>query len=87
MLRIACVCSGNLRLGFPVFICPISVSNSFCSFSTSFKVISPLCILLKIRLGPLKLIEFFGASFGSLKLYVKLLKPIEGLFFHISVRK
>ena len=68
MLSIAVFCSSDLSLGSPCFMRPKSVLSYICSFSISSKGISPLCILLKIRNGPLKLIKPTEGIIKSLKL-------------------
>ena len=68
MLSIAFFCSSDLSLGLPCFMRPKPLLSSICSFSISFKGISPLCILLKICNGPLNLIKPTGGILKSLKL-------------------
>ena len=68
MLSIVFFCSSDLSLGSPCFKRPKSLSSSICSFSISSKVVSPLCILLKICNGPLNLIKPSGGILKYLKL-------------------
>ena len=68
MLPIVFFCSFDLPLGSPCFMRPKSLLSSICFFSISSKVISPLCILLKICNGPLNLIKPTESILKSLKL-------------------
>ena len=74
-------CSSDLFFGFPCLMCPRSDLSFIRSFSASSKVMSPLCMLLKICSAPLKPVKSIGALFQSLKVYFKLLKSILAEFF------
>ena len=62
MLSIVFCYSSDLFLGSPCFMRPKFLLSSICSFSISYKGISPLCILLKICNGPLNLIKPTGRN-------------------------
>ena len=67
MLFIVFVCSCDLFFGSHCFMRPNSALSFFKTFSTSDKVILPLCIFLKIVFGPLNSVKLTERIFESLK--------------------
>ena len=68
MLSIVFSCSSDFSHESSYFMRPKSLLSSICPFSIPSKVVSSLCILLKMCNGPLDLIKSTGAIFKSLNL-------------------